>query len=65
MMAQAKRKSKSRIEDLSISINDSLIAEVSKTLTKQIDKEIFDRKYAPVKTILALVGAGLKTIFGS
>lgn len=58
-MALVKRKPKSRIEDLPNFIKDSLIAEVSKTLTKQIDKEVFEKKYASVKTILTLVGAGL------
>ena len=47
------------IEDLPATIKDSLISEISKTLTKQIDKEIFEKKYAPVKMVLTLVGAGL------
>lgn len=58
-MALVKRKPKLRIEDIPASIKDSILAEVSKTLTKQIDKEIFKKKYAPVKTVLTLVGAGL------
>ncbi|MBI2029291.1 hypothetical protein HYT02_02665 [Candidatus Gottesmanbacteria bacterium] len=35
------------------------IDKLAKVLTKQIDREIFDRKYAPVKEILKLVGAGV------
>ncbi len=41
-----------------MALKDPLIEEISKTLTKQIDKEVFDQKYAPVKTVLTLVGAG-------
>ncbi len=33
--------------------------ELAKILSKQIDKEIFDRKYAPAREILKLVGAGV------
>lgn len=31
---------------------------LSKVLSKQIDKEIFEKKYAPAKEVLKLVGAG-------
>ena len=58
-MVLFKRKPKLHIEDIPISIKDSTLENVSKTLTKQIDKEIFEKKYAPVKTVLTLVGAGL------
>lgn len=58
-MGLVKRKPKSRIEDLPITIDDQLVKEVSTSLTKQIDKEIFEKKYAPVRTILILVGAGM------
>ena len=58
-MALVKRKPKSRIEDRSTTVKDSTLVEISKTLTKQIDKEIFEKKYTPVKTVLALIGAGL------
>lgn len=53
------RKPKSLIKELSTDIKDSTLAEVSKTLTKQIDKEVFEKKYAPIKIVLTLVGAGL------
>ena len=59
-MKRAKRKKKVRIEDLSVSkIDESLILNISKSLAKQIDKKEFEKKYAPVKTILTLVGAGV------
>lgn len=55
-----KRNKKNRIEDLSLSdIKDSLIEEISRNLAKQIDKEIFDKKYASAKMVLAFVGAGI------
>lgn len=38
---------------------DSHIQEISETLTKQINKEIFEKKYAPVALVLKLVGAGV------
>lgn len=54
-----KRKKKSRIEDIPLSPTmEAYIEDLAKTLTKQIDKEIFKRKYAPVADILKLVGAG-------
>lgn len=58
-MTLTKGRAKSHIENLSISIKDSLTAEISKTLAKQIDKEIFEKKYAPIKAVLTLVGTGL------
>ncbi len=54
-----KRKAKSPIEDLPTIINDSLVKEISNTLSKQFNKETFERKYAPVKVVLTLVGMGL------
>lgn len=46
-------------EDLPLDNTDrSSINNIGKTLAKQIDKEIFERKYAPIKEILKLVGAG-------
>lgn len=35
------------------------IDELAKVLAKQIDKDIFDRKYAPIKDVLKFVGAGV------
>lgn len=32
---------------------------LAKVLTKQIDKEVFERKYAPAREVLKLVGAGV------
>lgn len=53
-----KRKKKSRIEDIASPINDELIKEISKNLSKQIDKDNFDKKYGTVKNVLKLVGLG-------
>lgn len=41
------------------SIDNQTIEAISKTLLRQMDKEIFEKKYAPVKEILKLVGAGV------
>lgn len=58
-MRKNKRKKKIRIEDLtSTPIKDSLVENLARSLAKQIDKEIFEKKYAPAKEILKLVGAG-------
>jgi len=58
-MKRAKRKKKVRIENLSVStIDESLILDISKSLARQIDKKEFEKKYASVKSILTLVGAG-------
>jgi len=55
-----KLKKKSRIEDLPLSnIKDYLIEDMARSLTKQINKETFDKKYASAKTVLKLVGAGI------
>jgi len=59
-MKIVKRKKRVRVENISVSkINESLILDISKNLAKQIDKKEFEKKYAPVKTILTLVGAGV------
>ena len=39
-------------------MNNDKIDQLGKTLARQINKEVFDRKYAPAKTILKLVSAG-------
>jgi len=39
-------------------MDENKIDQLAKVLSKQIDKEIFERKYAPAKKILVLVGAG-------
>lgn len=39
-------------------MDERKIDELAKVLSRQIDKEIFDRKSAPVREILKLVGAG-------
>lgn len=39
-------------------MDDHKIEELAKVLSRQIDKEVFARKYAPAKEILKLVGAG-------
>lgn len=59
-LANRKRKKRTRIEDMPLSnIKDSLIEEIAKSLTKQIDKEVFDKKYTSAKTVLKLVGVGV------
>lgn len=40
-------------------ISSDSIMEISKILNKQIDRELFEKKYTPVKNVLMLVGAGL------
>ena len=55
-----KRNEKVRLEDLPISKEgEHYIGELSKTLSRQIEIEIFKKKYAPVSNILKLVGAGV------
>lgn len=39
-------------------MEDSKVGQLAKVLSKQIDKKIFERKYAPAKKVLILVGAG-------
>lgn len=54
-----KRKKKTRFKDFPLSsIKESLIEDLARNLTRQIDKEVFERKYAPVKEVLKLVGMG-------
>ncbi|MBI3103418.1 hypothetical protein HYZ05_00600 [Candidatus Daviesbacteria bacterium] len=52
-------KKRVRIEDISSHIPETLIEDISKTLTKQIDFENFSKKYAPVADVLKLVGIGV------
>ncbi len=51
-----RRKKKERLEDLPLPSEQ--VDYLARTLAKQIDKEIFDKKYAPVADVLAMVGAG-------
>lgn len=39
-------------------MDENKIDQLAKVLAKQIDKELFERKYAPAKEVLKLVGAG-------
>ncbi|MBI2040295.1 hypothetical protein HYT18_04415 [Candidatus Microgenomates bacterium] len=39
-------------------MDEEKIDKLAKVLSKQIDKEIFERKYAPIREVLKLVGAG-------
>lgn len=39
-------------------MDDDKIDQLAKTLTRQIDRKDFEKKYAPAKTVLKLVGAG-------
>lgn len=52
-----KREKKHRLEDLPLSAEID-IDHLAKVLTRQIDKETFKKKYAPVREVLKLVGAG-------
>lgn len=53
------RKKRFRIEDLPLPrAEESHIAEIAKTLSQQIDREIFKDKYAGATAILKLVGMG-------
>ena len=51
-----RRRKKERLEDLPLPSEQ--IDYLARTLAKQIDKEIFDKKYTKVADVLALVGAG-------
>lgn len=53
-----KRSSRRKLELQEPPISQDKIDYLAKSLAKQIDKEIFEKKYAPVKEILKLVGAG-------
>lgn len=53
-----KRKN-TRLEDLlPPPLKESLVKEIAAILTKQVDKEIFEKKYASVKNVLKIIGAG-------
>lgn len=43
----------------SVPINEALIGKISVSLAKQIDKELFAKKYARAADVLKLVGAGM------
>lgn len=53
-----KRASPRKLEEQTSPLSQEKIDFLAKSLTKQIDKEIFEQKYAPIKDILKLVGAG-------
>lgn len=53
-----KRASRRKLELQESPIPREKIDYLARTLAKQIDKEIFEKKYAPAKEILKLVGAG-------
>lgn len=40
-------------------MNQNKIDDLARVLSKQIDKKVFQRKYAPAKDVLKLVGAGV------
>lgn len=40
-------------------MDDKKVDELARVLSKQIDREVFDRKYTPIKEILKLVGIGM------
>lgn len=39
-------------------MNNDKIDQLAKVLSRQIDKEVFDKKYAPARKILVLIGTG-------
>jgi len=59
-MFKAKNKTKrNKIEDIPLLPSmEEKIEKLAQTLSKQIDEEIFKKKYAPVAEVLKLVGAG-------
>lgn len=60
MQRVKRRRKKVKLENLATSkINETLIADIAKSLGKQINKKDFEKKYTPVKNILMLVGAGV------
>lgn len=53
------RKKKMLLEDLKVPpINNSYLQNIAQSLSKQIEKETFRKKYTPVFDVLKLVGAG-------
>ncbi len=55
-----RRKDRIPIEKMALpKINDGQIKEIATALTKQIDKELFNKKYASAVEILKLVGTGV------
>lgn len=54
------RKEKVLLEDLKVPpINDESLQSIAQSLSRQIEKETFERKYAPAIDVLKLVGAGV------
>lgn len=50
-------KSGSRLEDLPLPTSE-VIQSISESLSRQIDREVFNNKYASVKQVLSLIGSG-------
>lgn len=58
-LKKIKRVKKTHIEDLPISKTlESSINDIARSLSKQIDKEIFNKKHARTADVLKIVGAG-------
>jgi len=53
-----KEKSKRKRQAIKGALPPEKIDELAKILAKQIDAEVFERKYAPMREVLKLVGAG-------
>lgn len=54
------KRKRTNFEDLPLpAIKDSLARDISVTLAKQIEKEIFKKKYASAQTVLKIVGGGM------
>ncbi len=52
------RQKKSPIGTVPSPAQDAYVLQLAEQLSRQIDKKVFEKKYAPVKDVLLLVGAG-------
>lgn len=58
-MIKKNKKTKKKSFYLGANLSQEKTDELARILSRQIDKEIFDKKYAPAREILKLVGAGV------
>ncbi len=58
-VGKIKKRKRTRFADLPpLSVKEELIEGIARSLAKQIDKKVFEKKYASVKTVLTIVGVG-------
>lgn len=58
-VGKIKKRKRTRFADFpSISIKEELVEEIARNLARQIDKKVFERKYASAKAVLTIVGVG-------